>query len=654
MGKSLIPTGKLATGSFLKSIARDTTANTLAISAAAMLPLMAMVGGGVDASRYYMTESRLQAACDAGALAARRAMDDNDFTNEHKTVGLNFFDNNYKEGTFGLESLQRDYVGTDTGEVNGKATGTLPSSIMGAFGYNEFPIEVNCQADINIANTDIVMVLDTTGSMDGQPIADLRAATLSFYDVVEEATSDAAQVRYGIVPYSSQVNVGHLLQPNWMKANHTFQSRETIREFGTPQTESIDVVRTGSATNFQDLPNQQFYSEVLATFNDCVDIAFTNQPGNNEYITHDPAGLTLVSETANAAGNGNQRTVRVFEGPAQYLNLEFASGQWFGSSSSTNRECRLFFDRQSFDAQSQITIVENTPYTWDWEYKPVSYDLAGISAGSPLNVPTGDDTLLEDHAWNGCIEEAQTVNTNVWDPVPSGAFDIDIDLVPSNEAQRWAPMLPTLVRPRYADGTSRFRQANFILGNLRSDEDKEPIWTTCPRAARQLDEMPTRLELEQYLSAANGFVADGATYHDIGMVWGGRMISPDGIFGSRNQTGANGQSISRHIVFMTDGVMFGNNRAYSPYGYEWWDRRVTSDGDQDNNTAIHAERFQAACRAVRNKNITVWVVAFGTELSQNLKDCATPGRALVAADGDELDDKFREIAEKIADLRLTQ
>lgn len=644
MGKSLIPTG-----TFLRRIARDTAANTLAISAAAMLPLMAMVGGGVDASRYYMAESRLQAACDAGALAARRAMDDNDFTNAHKTVGLNFFDNNYKDGTFGLENLDRNYVGTNDGEVNGTATGDLPSSIMGAFGYNNFPIAVECQADINIANTDIVLVLDTTGSMGGQPIEDLRAATLSFYDVIEEATSTAAQVRYGIVPYSSQVNVGHLLQSNWMKANHTYQSRETIRTFQTPVTQSIDVVRTGSATNFQNLPNQQYYSEILYSYNDCVDVAFTNQPGDDDYITHDPAGLTLVSQSTVGS-----TTTYVYEGYAQFLNLNFASGTWYGSTSSINRECRLYFNRQSYDAWSTITIVQDAPYTWDWEYKPVSYDVSGVFSTNSMQADSGDDMALETHTWNGCIEEANTVNTTTWDPVPSGAYDVDIDLVPSSEAQRWAPMLPTLVRPRYVDGGNKYTQSDYVLANLRSEEDKQPIWTTCPKTARQLDEMPNRTELEDYLSAANGFVADGATYHDIGMVWGGRMISPDGIFSSRNQTGTNGQSISRHIVFMTDGVMFGNNRVYSPYGYEWWDRRVTSDGDQNNNTSIHAERFQAACRAVRNKNITVWVVAFGTALSQNLVDCATPGRAMRAADGDELDEKFREIAEKIADLRLTK
>ena len=76
----------------------------------------------------------------------------------------------------------------------------------------------------------------------------------------------------------------------------------------------------------------------------------------------------------------------------------------------------------------------------------------------------------------------------------------------------------------------------------------------------------------------------------------------------------------------------------------------------------HGLRFQAACRAARNKNISVWVIAFDTTetdvfgnkvVPQNLRDCATPGRAYLAEDADDLDIAFREIAEKIAALRLT-
>lgn len=87
---------------------------------------------------------------------------------------------------------------------------------------------------------------------------------------------------------------------------------------------------------------------------------------------------------------------------------------------------------------------------------------------------------------------------------------------------------------------------------------------------------------------------------------------------------------------------------------QWWDRRIH---DGTNGTQIfnnHSERFQAACRAARQENISVWVVAFGVDLTQNLIDCASPGRAFAAADSATLENTFREIAQRIAALRLTQ
>lgn len=99
----------------LRSLFRDTAANTIVIAAAAMVPLMAMVGGGVDASRYYITASRMQAACDAGALAPRRAMTDDTFTTAHRTIGLNFYDQSFSNGMFGLVNGTRNYTSDGEG-----------------------------------------------------------------------------------------------------------------------------------------------------------------------------------------------------------------------------------------------------------------------------------------------------------------------------------------------------------------------------------------------------------------------------------------------------------------------------------------------------------------------------------------------------------
>ena len=49
---------------FLSRLVRDSRGNTLAIVGAALIPLTAMIGSGVDMSRAYMAKTRLQMACE--------------------------------------------------------------------------------------------------------------------------------------------------------------------------------------------------------------------------------------------------------------------------------------------------------------------------------------------------------------------------------------------------------------------------------------------------------------------------------------------------------------------------------------------------------------------------------------------------------------
>jgi Flp pilus assembly protein TadG len=55
-------------GGVLSRLLRDQKGNVLAITAAAVIPMIGVIGGAVDISRIYLAKSRLQAACDAGDL----------------------------------------------------------------------------------------------------------------------------------------------------------------------------------------------------------------------------------------------------------------------------------------------------------------------------------------------------------------------------------------------------------------------------------------------------------------------------------------------------------------------------------------------------------------------------------------------------------
>lgn len=656
---------KQAKMSFMRKLARDKTANTLVISAAALVPIMAMVGGGVDASRYYMAAARMQAACDAGALAARRAMTNDTFTSAHRTIGLNFFDQNFNDGIFGTENRTRDYTTDGDGMVIGDASATLPATIMDAFGYGEFNIEVSCTAEINISNSDIMFVLDVTGSMSECPngtqcnsnssskIVALRSAVMNFYDTVEAATSTSAQVRYGFVPYSQQVNVGFSIPRAHMANSHTYQTRVArYNPAPFPNSDYPDIDQVGETILISD--EQEWLPRSTSNFN-------SSNVDHYRFRTDGSAGNTArnfcqntLPGTRNVTVSGQTQSWQVFATPT------IVTGQWSGGDSNNRAGCRGRVRKTRLATAADVIpqfrewiYCEVTPGTANpcnvnnpprspagWE----SVNLASIYANNTLDIPVGTNGAMTTQTWSGCIEEpVWNDTTGNYSPIPAAAHDLNINLVPANESQRWKPSLNRAVYERRDSSNNRTTSDVISTGN-----QSQPGFT-CPRAAAKLTEI-SRTNLQSYVDS---LVASGNTYHDIGMLWGARLLSPRGLFAAENSTAPNGDAIARHIVFMTDGILVTNVENYSTQGIEWWDRRVTGNGDQNREATRRAARLQAICRAAQQENITVWVVAFGTALTQNLIDCASPGRAFQASDSATLNARFQEIAQKIAALRLT-
>lgn len=666
-GKGTEPMGrdKQADTSFMHDLLHDTRANTLAIAAAAMVPLMAMVGGGIDASRYYMTAARMQAACDAGALAARRAMTDDTFTTAHRTIGNNFFDQNFSTGMFGSEGVTRSYTSDGQGQVIGTASGKLDTAIMGAFGYDEFNISVSCTAEINISNTDIMFVLDVTGSMSecpngtecssgpGSKIVALRSAVVNFYDTVEDATSDSAQVRYGFVPYSQQVNVGFQIPREFMADSHTYQSRVArYNPAPFPNSSNPDVDEVGETIVISD--QVEWLPRSTSNFNSSNQDHYRFRTDGSAGTTALNFCLTTLPGTRTVTVGGQAQTWQVFAPTERVLN------QWPNNGSNNNRAgCRGRVRKTRL-----ATAADVIPAFREWVYCPVATDGGGEQCGvsnparSPagwesvdlstlyddnrINLPLGTNGAMTTVTWAGCIEEPGTAVTDNYSPIPDDAFDLDINLLPENEAQRWKPALIDAVWKREDSN------GNTLDWLTQTTNESRPGWA-CPRPARRLGEL-TRNEVQTYV---NALTPGGNTYHDLGMVWGARFIAPRGMFRADNETAPNGDAIARHIVFMTDGFQVNNVENYSTLGIEWWDRRITGDGNSTREFNRRASRLQAVCASAKAEGITVWVIAFGVDLTQNLIDCASPDRAYEASDSASLNDAFQEIAQKIAALRLT-
>lgn len=245
----------------LNRLHKDVRANVLVMTAVMMMPLVTFAGCGVDSARLYFVKMRLQQACDAGVLAGRKFMTSSgtSLDTAASAQATAFFNNNFRSGWFGSTGVTFTPTKTSEGQVAGTARATVPMTLMSIVGVPAQQVTIACEARFDVADTDVIFVLDTTGSMaclpsdsdttcnnyvgaagataytrpsdgtasgnssvagypgstgyyvpekPGSRIAALRAAVLNFYDTLAATADPTTKIRYGFVTYTSTVNAG--------------------------------------------------------------------------------------------------------------------------------------------------------------------------------------------------------------------------------------------------------------------------------------------------------------------------------------------------------------------------------------------------------------------------------------------------------------
>lgn len=698
----------------LTRLLKNEAGNTIAIMAAAVVPLIGLVGGGVDMSRLYLAQTRLQAACDAGSLMGRKVMGSSTWSaSGANTRAVEAFNANFKPGGFGTGAVTKSFAEA-SGMVSGNATVVVPMALMQVFGQGDRTITVQCSSEMRIPNSDVMFVLDTTGSMDDPvnssqsvsatnpvKIAELRIATKCFYETLTQnnipntvggeagvtpaqcgettdpvpTASNTAQIRFGFVPYSITVNVGKLLPLNFIADRWYYQTRRanwvtdpdyshTIGPPG-PMTQNGSPSTSTSTSDWADIPTSnitvngiQYQRRVTRNQNfSCNSISWPPQQ-NTGPTTNGPnqVGTTPTPVYPQTSVTINYRTT-VTSGWTQYRYVQV-----------TNRRCDLQYRTQStvtttnYTAQRPVTWIPREVFN-NWTYNRFEVDVSTLKDqvnnewNDSLVLPVGDNGVNATIAWDGCILERPTLkNVTDWDTsATSAAKDMAIDLIPNvaDPTTQWGPRLPNLLFARTSGG-SWTTNAVTSTSNTMPRPASGATETACPFEARLLAPWGATA----YNEYINDLTTDGYTFHDIGMLWGARLASPTGIFAENNAV-AN-DNVQRHMIFMTDGDTNANWEALSAYNVPWYDRLQTDSGSAPTTSQLNTitdQRTAAICTAVKNMNITLWVVSYGSDVNgatnARLQACATPGKFFAYTPGVSLTQQFKQIAGQIAALRLT-
>ena len=658
---------------FLRRLARDKRGNTIAIMAAALIPMLGFAGSAVDMARLYVVKARLQQACDAGVLAGRKFM----ATSASPTLDTNaaghaqtFFANNFVSGWLGTSAVSFVPTKSGDGQVAGTATATVPMTIMKIFGFTTTALAVTCEARYDVADVDVMFVLDTTGSMaclpsddnatcnsyvgsagttaytrpsdgsaghsstagypgspgyyvnekSGSRISALRTAVLDFYDTLASTADASTNIRYGFVTYTSTVNAGKAIQsinPQYMVGGAgnatnqvTYQSRyidpSTTSQYQVSQTSVYDATTNPNCNTTVRTP--------AAT-------------GSQPYTFDTSSRATVVTKV-------------------------------WDSTSTTANKCK----------------VTTTVYGPIWTYAPVAFNVSSFLTATSVVDPSKLDGTT--NGWQGCIEERTTTGGTASFNISSLPADLDPDLIPTSDATRWRPMWSQAIYYRnysgsgylfsstgnakatsgfdgdadhtsYNGSTSSFSPYYYGNGALQASG-----WITCGKPVRRLSTM-SRSQVSTYVNAGD-FKALGGTYHDTGMIWGVRMLSPNGIFGADTTAWPGRQAPNRIIVFLTDGDMAPATSIHGMYGNEYFDQRVTS-GSYANQKVYHNARFLAECQKAKALNMNIWTVSIAPAVTTEMQQCASKtSQALYTTSGGDLSVKFQAIAKAVAMLRVSK
>lgn len=590
--------------------------------AVAMIPLSALTGSAVDMARLHVVKVRLQQACDAGVLAGRKFLTpSNDLLLDSvsEAQARNFFNNNFSGGWMDTSQVEFTPIKAGANAVSGTAKATVPMTIMRMFNSPSRRLTVTCRARFDIADADIMFVLDTTGSMacldsdneatcndyvvnntrqnaDGSwstiektnsRISKLRTAVANFYTTLKSNADPTTNFRFGFVPYSGTVNVGGLLDRDWLSTTTAqYQSRVQIEDIKVGAVSSTTATSTKAA---------------------CVNTRTPSSGYLSASWTYDAVTATWTSATG---------------------------------------QCKR--DKQTWSASFRY-ISNNLP---------VADFIDGDTVTTPGFPAFGDGTPQPTSRWGGCIEERQTT-PNVNPSKTSPPRDLDPDFEPNSESTRWRPYWPEIQYARRSSvsedsRTMRHHSTRYLAGGERGVD-----WgyllndIACPRRAQLLRTM-TEDEIKAYV-AAGVMRPHGTTYHDIGMIWGTRLLSPSGLFAGTTAAHAGRAPPNRYIVFLTDGDMQPSLTTYGAYGMEQFDRRITAaSADQTRQEGFHNARFTTACAIARERlGIRIFVISYAQALTPQLTSCgASPGRAFQANDATQLKNAFDEIAKQIAMLRI--
>jgi Mg-chelatase subunit ChlD len=228
--------------------------------------LLAFTALGIEAGRWYLVRAELSKSVDAGALAGAKNIS-NPYV-DPRTLAAEFTAENFPNGSLGTPgsgtgSANFTVQQLDNGRIQVDGHASVMSFLAQVVGFNQVPV-----SSMGVAQkrpVEIMLVLDRSGSMQGQPIADLKVAAKSFLDFFADTQN---QDKVGLVSFATSVKVERALGTGFVTPMKTAISG-MVASGHTNAEDALDQADgPGGFTNQNGVPADARVQQFLIFFSD--------------------------------------------------------------------------------------------------------------------------------------------------------------------------------------------------------------------------------------------------------------------------------------------------------------------------------------------------------------------------------------------------
>lgn len=609
---------------FARRMASDTRGNVAMIFGLSLPVLVLMTVGGVDIHRASTVRVNLQDALDAAALAAARSP----YTAnaDIQRIGMANLKANLKAyPSITLRQADTTFILNANDVVVAKSkvdVKTLVANIFlppyGKFMDDYIQVGAHSEVDRSSRNVEVALVLDITGSMDGDRINALRTAAKDLVDLVVQDAQSPYYSKVALVPYSNSVNPGTYLN--------------AVRGGVTASTNISGAVLNLTGTQIT-LSGATKARPLVVTANNH---GFAN--GDVVWVTG-VGGMTQLNNKAYVVTNKSTNSFELYT---------TAGGRVDGRNYSTFTGNGKVQKCQNNNCS--VTITANNHGLSNNQYVRLT-DIAGMTAlndqtflvgnatTNTYTIDPSDTTTLNPYTGSGkswCAQQGCT-----WFAFENMNGDLQTNLITSCVTERTGGN-------RYTDvsaATSRVARHYTSNGACLTDAI-----------------MPLSSDRATLKNRIGAFKAVGGTAGQIGIGWGWYMLSPtfNAIWPSGSAGVYNSAETLKAAVIMTDGEF---NTPYCSGVVS----RDAGAGSGDNSTKIDCApdnsdpytQSRALCDAMKAKGVVVYTVGLGIsgtgQAADLLRYCATgSGYFHLANTADDLGDAFGAIGRDITQLRISK